>query len=391
MFVHRSPAETIVGAVEDNNVTALSNALETMPRDRYAAATFSIPQPQSSVHSPQVKPTLPDTNISLLHIAAYFDSLDCFLYLEDKGLSYDQESAASYLPIHYACSNGSYEVVCYIIKKDPRQAGILPAVEWHLPYLATIAGDPEILGLLLQNGADLSLPQNIDNQPVSQAIRRRNVECLRLLLKYKLRTARDISDHSTLMHAIANNEMEAIPLLLDSGEDPAFISARTHESALFLACFQGEQWLPVVKLICERTTKLDLDPLIIEKAAIHWACSSKCPEIVRVVLEKGIDVNRVDSKGKSGLFYLVDACEEETMVQIMEIMVQYGFKLHEHPSVLADYAMAMRKPFTAIEWLFEHGVDPTVKWQNKRLMDYLNVRGNRRMQKIYDKYCKGKK
>jgi hypothetical protein len=131
MFSHRSPAETIVGAVEDNNVTALNNALESMPRDRYVAATFSIPQPQTSVHSPQIKPTLPETNISLVHIAAYFDSLDCFLYLEDKGLSYNQESAASYLPIHYACSNGSYEVVCYIIKKDPNQASVLPAVEWH--------------------------------------------------------------------------------------------------------------------------------------------------------------------------------------------------------------------------------------------------------------------
>jgi hypothetical protein len=62
----------ILGAVEDINVISLNNSLEARPRDCYAAATFSIPQQQTSVLSPQAKQTLTDTKISLMHIAAYF-------------------------------------------------------------------------------------------------------------------------------------------------------------------------------------------------------------------------------------------------------------------------------------------------------------------------------
>jgi hypothetical protein len=58
---HRCPAEIILGAIEDSNVTSLNNLLEARPRDRWAAATFGIPQQQMSILSPQAKPTLPDT------------------------------------------------------------------------------------------------------------------------------------------------------------------------------------------------------------------------------------------------------------------------------------------------------------------------------------------
>jgi hypothetical protein len=82
---HRSPAEIILGAVEDSNVTSLNNSLEARPRDRYAAATFSIPQQQTSILSPQAKQTFTDTKILLMCIAAYFDSLDCFILLGMEG------------------------------------------------------------------------------------------------------------------------------------------------------------------------------------------------------------------------------------------------------------------------------------------------------------------
>jgi hypothetical protein len=70
-----------LGAVEEINVTSLNNSLEARPRDCYAAVKFSIPQQQTSVLSPQAKQTFADTKIALMQIAAYFDSLDCFILL----------------------------------------------------------------------------------------------------------------------------------------------------------------------------------------------------------------------------------------------------------------------------------------------------------------------
>jgi ankyrin repeat protein len=185
------------------------------------------------------------------------------------------------------------------------------------------------------------------SQPVATAIKTLHVDCLKLLLEHKsAKSSRDVRDYSTLMLAIANGEMAAIEILLNYGEDVSYVTPRTRESALFLACFQGESWLDTIKLLCEKATKLDLEPNENEKAAIHWACGSKSPEIVEVVVSKGIDVNRLDSKGKTGLYYLLDACREENVIRILEILVRNGLNLGPpNLSIMHDFATAIQKPY----------------------------------------------
>ena len=59
-----------------------------------------------------------------MHIAALFDSLECFIILERKGLKIDCESADEYQPLHYACHLGSLEVTSYILSKNPDLAKV---------------------------------------------------------------------------------------------------------------------------------------------------------------------------------------------------------------------------------------------------------------------------
>lgn len=73
-----------------------------------------------------------------MHIAASFDYLETFVYLESQGFPLDIKSASQYSPIHYACLNGSLEICAYILIKDPNQARILPEVEIHTFYILII-------------------------------------------------------------------------------------------------------------------------------------------------------------------------------------------------------------------------------------------------------------
>jgi ankyrin repeat protein len=279
--------------------------------------------------------------------------------------------------------------VCYILGKDPKQARVLPPVTYHLLYLATLAGDAEILAMLFENGADLSQPRNLENKPISLAIKSRHVDCLRLLLQHNLAKSKmDTREYSTLMLAIANNEKDAVPMLLESGEDPAFVTAE-HESALFLACFFGKEWLNVIKMICERTTKLDLDYSVVgAKTAIHWACGSKCPEIVELLLENGVDASRLDPNGRTGLFYLLDAAPEPDIIRILEMMVAHRLDIASHQSIVVDFITAIRRPASVIEWLFQHGVDPLAQYGNRAIADWVKgYYSSPPMRKIYDTYC----
>ena len=382
---HGFTSDYLVSAIRKNNVAKLQKKLEEMPRrEAFTGAVFNVPGNVNKGH-------LPMTSLSLMHIAALFDALDCFICLETSfDLKYDEESADSYRPIHYACYNGSYEVVCYIIAKDPLQARLLPAVEHHLIYLATVSGNADILELILANGADVLAHENVKDKPVEQAIKRRHVECLKLLLKNKLVKTRDVREYSTLMMAIANLERDAVPMLLEYGEDPNYITNKDHHSALFLACFLGKEWLDTVKLLCEKATKIDLDPGINDKAAIHWACSSKSPEILGVILDKGVDVNRLDKNGHTGLHYLLDSCDEETTIKMMEMMVQNGLTLDgPNLSIIVDFITAIKKPCKVIAWLFAHGVNPLATYQGKTIAQYVQAvaRTNRNMRQIFRDWC----
>jgi ankyrin repeat protein len=257
--------------------------------------------------------------------------------------------------------------------------------------LATLAGDAEILSLLFENGADLSLPKNLENKPIALAIRSRHVDCLRLLLQHNLgKSKTDTREYSTLMLAIANNEKDAVPMLLESGEDPGFVTSAQHESALFLACFFGKEWLNVIKMICDRTTKLDLDYTISgQKTAIHWACGSKSPEIVELLLSTHqVDPTRLDGNGRTGLYYLLDAAPEHDIIRILELMVAHGLKVSENPSVIFDFITSIKRPPAVIEWLFQHGADPTAHfegWEIGKLVQ--GYQASPPMKRIFETYC----
>lgn len=60
--------------------------------------------------------------MTLIHIAAYYDSFEMFLYLLSLGLSLRQLSGASYYPLHYACAGRAKECASYILEQDPEQA-----------------------------------------------------------------------------------------------------------------------------------------------------------------------------------------------------------------------------------------------------------------------------
>ena len=65
---------------------------------------------------------LPTKSLSLIHIAAYADNLEAFLFLQKKGLLISLKTRYNYLPIHYACASGSTEIVSYILSIDSSQA-----------------------------------------------------------------------------------------------------------------------------------------------------------------------------------------------------------------------------------------------------------------------------
>lgn len=106
--------------VELDDPTKISQSIYTM------YAFFSNSRPPSVEKSNLI---LKLDQCTLLHVAAYYDSLECFIFLQGLGLDAEGPNAYSYLPIHYACSNGSIEVATLILFLHPKQASAIYTVE----------------------------------------------------------------------------------------------------------------------------------------------------------------------------------------------------------------------------------------------------------------------
>lgn len=390
-----------ISLICQNNVDKLSTSWDKFTKYNFKDTIFAIPyflffsKSRDHYMTPYLNASfckLPTSSLTLMHIAAFCDSLEIFIFLQKKGLPIDLPSKESYYPIHYASLNGSSKVVEYILSVDPTQATILPPVDFHLILLATVSKKPNILQLLFKNGADPKAPENKNNQPAMAAIRIRNIECLKVLLENGVKNEIDRMGYSLLMMAVACNAPEAVHLLVEYGEDLEYINEKTYETALTLACFQG--FRSIVQYFCDRMNKVDIDPCVRKKAIVHYICDSKDPEIVKIVLSKGINVNRLDENGHTGVFDLLDLTNENTMIEIISLLYENGLDLNiqgvsikgeKVNTILGDLVASIHRPIKVIDWLLKHGANPnaTMFPLNKLIIDIVKTSKNRKLLEVF--------
>lgn len=54
------------------------------------------------------------TNLHILHVAAYYDSLETFLFVYNFGFDPNIKSSNEFYPLHYACFGGAIEVTSFL-------------------------------------------------------------------------------------------------------------------------------------------------------------------------------------------------------------------------------------------------------------------------------------
>jgi hypothetical protein len=285
---------------------------------------------------------LPHDNISLLHIAAYYDNLEVFLFLvtlaesSPGSLTLRTPSGASYLPLHYACYDAARECTAYILEQDPEQAAMQCECPWQPVFLATCAKSSEILQMLFDvkdPPVDLRSPKNAKNQPFALALKNGAHDCLLLLLQKSCKTDVDGYNLSPLMVAVSHQAEAALEPLLDLGLDPYFVSMRG-DTVLSLACVNGD--LRSVRLLCDRMDYIEINATEMNFSSIvRSAVASGSLDVLKTVLTKGdVEVNRYDSAEEQP----VDAIRGESKIsddlglKMLKMLIEFGYNINSrHP------------------------------------------------------------
>lgn len=336
--------------------------------------------------------------ISLLHIAAYYDSLECFCYLSEvKKINLRILSSRSFMPIHYACYNGSREVATYILEKDEEQADYFGN---NVLLCFSIQGcSPEILELLFRKGAILRKAKSKMDDPIEKGICTDNYRCCEILMRYAEGYCNDFTPAMTAAKMV--NPM-LVKYLVKSSEDLEF-SDRVQQS-VFTLIFEISNGQGFREMIVDWLTKYEdlvIDPPdnIQMNGVCHWICKMADMDIAKLMLRtKNISINRVGDGDHLGPFYLANknSITDKQIIDILGLLVSNGFDLNFQleilfiEPVLKTFLRTITIRYPVIEFLVANGADPNLPWTPDRkttILDQIKKRKeDKKLMTIFAKY-----
>jgi ankyrin repeat protein len=166
-----------------------------------------------------------------------------------------------------------------------------------LPSLAAMKGDPKILGLLGQHGADFNLPALDGQTPIQIAAGSGNTEAVGQLLDLGIDPnimGGEGTAGTPLMSAIEGGQFETVELLLDRGADPNLANPEGM-TPLLTAVEMGN--VEIAELLIGSEAILDL-PNMDGNTPLHLAALNEDLEMFQLLLESGADFSILNEAGQ---------------------------------------------------------------------------------------------
>lgn len=399
----------LVNAIKDNDLQKLK--ILTQDIENIAQAIYSIQILDDSTRKNTNNLTINEDGLTLLHVSAYYDSLNCFIYLyQEKGISLQILSAHSFLPLHYACWNGSTEVALYILTQDPSQASLHPdgIYDLQLLYCATRGGDTEILESLFEHGASLSDRWNNQEKIIRFAIDRTNKDILKILYDHYTPNNNNnyynndlmLKYYNLPMKAVINQDLDAFKILYKGTNDIVSFkdNSQKYTSLIEVICThdnQKKEFKQELLTILQDNPSFDFEPPQDMKIAglCHWGCIYGDLDVMKAMTKLScFRPNRLDSHSRVGPAYLANK-GGDSIYDILELLIQNGFNINiqQKPSLLESFTSAVHKNYNAIRFLINHGADinalhSTMLNKNKNpltLYESVMIQRNGELKKIF--------
>ena len=316
--------------------------------------------------------TLPTSDLSLLHVAAYYNSLECFQYLyKEKQLPLRLQSQKGYLPLHYACYNGSTEVALYILNEDPEAPANQDKKKLSFLYCAVLGHDKTIVEELLKKGDKLSSPLNDEYTIILKAIGLHNTEILSILFPLRNKDYESIyhNDRSSYsMAAVLSHDVHALELVYCKEDLNHTLIIRSKFISLISTITEVDQrheFKDILLKILDDAKDTCIEPpeeLQFQSGVCHWACNYGDVDVARKMLQtKDVKINRFNMEHRTGAFKLIERKNSQT-IEMLRLLIENGFDVNARydekcPTLLEGFLVAISKNYEAIKFLVDSGAD----------------------------------
>ncbi|XP_035632938.1 dynein axonemal heavy chain 12-like isoform X1 [Oncorhynchus keta] len=228
-----------------------------------------------------------------LHEAAKLGREEFVELLLRSGANPDARSDYGLTPLALAAQCGHVKVVQALVQKAGANVESMAQDFATILFEASASGNPEIISLLLEYGADANVPKHTGHLPIHRVSHRGHLQALKILIPVTTCDAVYESGMSPLHSAAAGGHTQCLKALLKAGYDPNYMLhpwvRRNYDdqrkSALYFAVSNDD--VPSVKLLLEAGAMPNQDPV----KCLQVALRSGNLEMIYVLLRFGANVN----------------------------------------------------------------------------------------------------
>lgn len=321
---------SLVEAVKQNDVEALAERLNPeSPPKIFGDIDDNLPIKNIS--------QIPTRNIPLLHIAAFYDALECLNFLVSFN-EIDTKTPDGFTPLHYAVFGNAIECTSYLCKKG---ANILEKSKNKITplYLSIFLPNTYICNLLIQNGA---FSQDIDYNPLLRlALRYNKIDFITLFVDILRKKYIIAKIHgSILMTAISECSIDVVKQLLDLYCDVSYMN-NNKECPLSLACKVNNPEIVQLLVSHHADTKVIFN---YNRNFVHIAAMTGNPEILRIAVGEIKNFNKEDSLGRLPAFYITNF-NEHNSIECFDLL--YPTKYDVKPETISCNGVHILAPILA--------------------------------------------
>lgn len=249
-----------------------------------------------------------------------------------------------------------------------------PSIGGKLPIEGALEnGNKKAIPLLLQNGADASILFSSSTNYLAQTIESNDTETTKLLIEYAAKNGIDISDSlPPLEKAIKERDKDMITLLIDTAKaDPNQTDSKGNPVLTDAALSGNKEIVTMILLAGANIDQLNTKGQTVLMTLIEQSGSNSgnMNDMSMFLIENGANVNAVDLKGETPMFYAVRAKNEQLIKNLIAKGADINARNNKGESVL--FIAAENDDKKMAKFLLDNGA--SARLQNRQKLDASTV------------------